>query len=85
MSGTTPAERAKRITSKFIYHPVLPVLGWTKATESVVAGGPAATWVLFAALVTVVWVFGRVLYRRLQDTADGADDALDGVTDGGDP
>lgn len=59
------------------------MLGWTKAVETVVAGGPTLNWVGYATLVTLVWVFGDELDRRMSDAVDAADDALDGVSDGG--
>jgi hypothetical protein len=87
MSGNTPRERAVNLGKKAVYYPTVPLLGWTKSVETVVAGGPTVRWGAFAALVTVVWVFAFVIYRHAREAADDADDALDGVTDGvgGDP
>lgn len=75
---STARKRTKRLTTKFISSPLFPVLGWTKVVETVVAGGPTANWTVYAAAITVVWVFGEELQRRLDDAADAADDALDG-------
>jgi len=86
MTGeTNPRERLKTLGKKAVYYPVFPLAGWTKVAETLVTGGPTLKFTAGAALVTVVWAFAFVAYRRLRDAADDADDALDAVTDGGDP
>lgn len=81
MTGTTPLSRAKTLGKKAVYYPTVPLLGWTKTVETVVAGGPTLNWAAFAAVVTVVWTFAFVLYRRAKDTADDAADAVEDATD----
>jgi hypothetical protein len=69
-------ERAKELTHQFTADPVLPMLGWTKAVESVVTGGPVLTWCLYAVIVTCAWIYADDLQRQ-------ASQAVDNVTDEG--
>ena len=39
-----PRKRAKQLTRKIASSPVLPLLGITKAVETVIAGGPTGRW-----------------------------------------
>lgn len=71
LSDASPRRRAKRLLTKFASSPVLPVLGWTKVAETVVAGGPMLNWIGYSVLVTVVWVFAD----EIREAADGFDDA----------
>jgi hypothetical protein len=74
-------QRCRTLTRKLTASPTLPLLGWTKAVESVVAAGPTLRWLGYAALVTVVWVAGDALQRRADDVVDEATDAVEEATD----
>lgn len=66
-------QRARELSRKLMSSPVLPVLGWTKAVEATVAGGPLLNWIAYAGVVTVVWIFADELQRRADDVADSVD------------
>ena len=70
MSDQTARQRIRGLTRKLTASPTLPLLGWTKCVETVVASGPTGRWAGYAALVTLVWIY-----------ADAIDDAVDEVTD----
>jgi hypothetical protein len=76
--------RTKRLTGKFTSDPVLPLLGWTKAAETVVTGqwNLLPRWTVYAVCVTVLWVAGVYLYAQVEDAADALQDAADDATDG---
>lgn len=73
-----PRKRAKQLTRKVASSPVLPLLGITKAVETVIAGGPTGRWLAYAGLVTIVWVFAEDLQRRAEDATETVQDAVDG-------
>lgn len=63
-------KRAKELTKQFTADPVLPMLGWTKAVESVVVGGPVLTWCVYAVLITGVWIYADDLQRRAEQASE---------------
>lgn len=65
-------ERTKRLATKVGASPVLPVLGWTKVLESVIAGGPTLTWAA-AGVVASIWF---VVAEDLVEYVAGADETL---------
>jgi hypothetical protein len=73
-----PRKRAKQLTRKVAASPVLPLLGITKAVETVIVGGPTTRWLAYAAIVTLVWVFAEDLQRRAEDATETVQDAVDG-------
>jgi hypothetical protein len=70
-------DRARRLLRKFAASPTLPILGWTKAVESLVAGGPLGRWLLYAALVTVLWTYAEDIQAAADDVVDEAATAID--------
>jgi hypothetical protein len=51
------------------------MLGWTKVVESYVVGSPHIhRWVLYASLMTVIWVGGVVIYETVEETVEDATD-----------
>lgn len=70
----TIRHRIRRLTTKLGSSPVLPVLGWTKAVETVVATGPTLRWVAYAVVVTGLWV-------AAEDLREAADDVAEEVTE----
>lgn len=50
----TVRKRVRQLTTKFAVSPVLPMLGWTKVVETIVAGGSTGNWIGYAGLVTLV-------------------------------
>lgn len=84
-SYSTVRSRTKALTAKFTSDPVLPLLGWTKAVETVVRGDVALLprWAAYAAVVTVLWVAGDYLYRQVEDATDAAADAVNDAADDG--
>lgn len=73
MIDRQPVRRARRLGTKLAASPVLPILGWTKVVESAVAGGPIANWALYAALVTLLWVFADDIYEAVESATDDSD------------
>jgi hypothetical protein len=72
-------DRARRLVRKFAASPTLPILGWTKMVETLVAGGPTIRWAGYAFAVTLVWIYAE----DIQTAADElADEAADTITDG---
>ena len=63
-------QRARKLSRKIASSPVLPVLGITKAVETVIAGGPTLRWLAYALLVTIVWIYADDLQRRAFITGD---------------
>lgn len=87
-SYSSVRSRVRSLTAKFTSDPVLPLLGWTKAVETVVRGDVALLprWTAYAAAVTLLWVAGVYLWEQVEDAADAAADAVNGDADtGGDP
>lgn len=70
-------QRARELVTELAATPVLPVLGYTKLAESLVASGPTINWLAYSLLVTVVWVFADDLRRRAADLESAAADAVD--------
>jgi len=71
--------RSKKLVRKFTTSPTLPILGWTKWVESIVtADAYFVRWLLYASLVTLVWISGVILWEAVQETAEDAVDSLDG-------
>jgi len=64
--------RVRTLTRKLMSSPTLPLLGWTKCVETIVAAGPTLRWALYASIVTVVWIVADWV-------AEAADDAVDGL------
>lgn len=69
-------ERARELITELASTPLLPVLGYTKFVEAVIAGGPEVNWLAYSIAVTVVWVFADDLKRRAEDLGDAAQDAV---------
>lgn len=74
--------RARQLTTKFLSSPLLPVLGWTKVVESVVASGPVHNWVVYAVAVTVLWIFADTIQEWSDQVTDQVEDEYDDVTGG---
>ena len=66
--------RARRLTTKFVASPVLPMLGWTKTVETLVAAGPTLRWGAYAIVVTLLWIYAE----DIRETADDVVDEVDG-------
>jgi len=75
-----PRQRARKLTTKIAASPVLPLLGYTKFIETLIAGGPTLRWLGYAVFATGVWVFADDLRRRAKDVTDAAQDAVDDAT-----
>lgn len=72
-------KRTRELSRKFFSSPTLPLLGWTKAVESVVTSGPILDWIVYAVLVTCVWIYADHLKRYVEDAADQAKETADEV------
>lgn len=70
-------ERSKELTAEVTSSPLLPILGWTKLIESVVASGPVLNWLVYAMALTVVYVFADELKRRMEYAAWQAEDMME--------
>ena len=77
-------QRATQLGAKLASSPVLPMLGFTKFVESIVATGPTGAWFAYCVLVTLGWVFADDIQRNMDRAGDGlqenverADEALD--------
>jgi hypothetical protein len=66
---------------KIVSSPVLPVLGWTKTVETLVASGPTLNWTAYALFVTVVWAYADTIHNTVESAVDAADDTLDDISD----
>jgi len=84
-SYSSVRSRCRSLTAKFTSDPVLPLLGWTKAVETVVTGQTALLprWTAYAATVTLLWVGGVYLWEQVEDAADAAADAVNDAADDG--
>lgn len=71
--GGQTRQRAKRLITKLLASPVLPVLGLTKCVETLVAGGPTLAWLGYSTLVTAIWVFADDIQQGLEELADEVD------------
>lgn len=49
--------RCKKLIVKLTSSPMLPILGWSKCVESVVAGGELTSWIVYTLIITAVWIF----------------------------
>jgi len=76
-----PRKRARKLTTKIASSPVLPLLGFTKFIETLIAGGPTLRWLAYSIIVTAIWVFADDLRRRAEDVTEAAQDAVDEATD----
>lgn len=36
---------------------MLPILGWTKSIEAIVAGGELVSWIIYTCIITLLWIF----------------------------
>ncbi|WP_436933678.1 hypothetical protein [Halovenus marina] len=77
MSDQTARQRIRSLSRKLTSSPTLPLLGWTKAVETIVATGPTRRWAAYAGLVTLLWVYAD----QLSEAADGVSDAVEEATD----
>jgi hypothetical protein len=55
--------------------PTLPLLGWTKCVETIVASGPTLRWAVYAAIVTTFWIVADWLAEAADDVSDTVDEA----------
>jgi hypothetical protein len=69
--------RARELARKLASSPVLPVLGYTKTVETIVASGPTLNWLVYSLFVTGVWVFADDLQRTADAATDSVQDAVD--------
>jgi uncharacterized membrane protein YdbT with pleckstrin-like domain len=49
---------------------MLPILGWSKVVESIIAGGPLLNWIAYATLVTLIWIFADDIERAADEITD---------------
>jgi len=76
-----PRKRTRQLVQKLFTSPTLPLLGWTKAVESVVTAGPIVQWLFYAAAVTVLWVGADTLQEAADDVTDDVADAVEDTVD----
>jgi len=69
--------RVKQLSTKLAASPVLPVLGYTKVAETIVAGGPTLNWAVYAVAVTFLWIFAD----DIQESAEEVTENVQGVVD----
>lgn len=84
----TPTARLRRLATKLLGDPVVPVLAWTKAVELTVLGDEnALAFLAFGVVSTAVWVVADDIRERAEDVAEEvaetADEVADRATDGG--
>jgi len=70
-------KRVKQLSTKLASSPVLPVLGYTKVAETVVAGGPTLNWLAYSLAVTLVWISADDIQRSAESLGEAAQDAVD--------
>lgn len=75
--GGQTRRRAKQLTAKLASSPTLPLLGYTKVAETIVAGGSTLNWLAYASLVTLVWVFADDIQQGMEDLGEVAQDVVD--------
>jgi hypothetical protein len=63
-------QRARKLVVKLTASPMLPILGWSKVVESIIAAGPLGNWIAYAAIVTVLWVFADDIERAADEITD---------------
>jgi len=63
-------QRARKLVVKLTASPMLPILGWSKVVESIIAGGPLVNWIVYAAIATVLWVFADDIERAADEITD---------------
>jgi len=76
LDGST-RQRARELAVKFTASPMLPILGWSKVVESVIAGGPLPNWILYAVVVTIIWIFADDIDRAAEDIEQAAEEVVD--------
>jgi uncharacterized membrane protein YdbT with pleckstrin-like domain len=69
LDGST-RQRARELAVKFTASPMLPILGWSKVVESIIAGGSLGNWVIYAVVVTVIWIFADDIERAAEEVVD---------------
>ena len=57
--------RLERIFGKVFGSPMLPLLAWGKAFETVIVGGPLIVWAVTAVVSTVVYVIAEDFYEYI--------------------
>ena len=68
--GGATRQRARKLVVKLTASPMLPILGWSKVVESIIAAGPLGNWIAYAAIVTVLWVFADDIERAADEITD---------------
>lgn len=76
--NVTSKRRWRELTTEVLSSPLLPILGWTKLVESMVVNGPVLNWLVYALVVTALYVFADELRRRLSDAAEHAESMVEG-------
>lgn len=67
--------RVRQLTRKLLGTPTLPLLGWTKAVESLITAPETIPWwVGYSVVVTALWVFA-------DDIRDAAEEAVEDVAE----
>lgn len=77
IQSDTVRTRTRTLVRKLTSSPTLPLLGWTKAVETVVAAGPTLRWIAYAALVTAIWIAADWVAEAADDAVDDLE-AIDG-------
>jgi len=67
---TSPRARARQLILKLTASPLLPVLGYTKTVETLVAGGPTRNWLAYAVFVTLLWIVADDLHDAAAEAMD---------------
>lgn len=70
-------KRVKQLSTKLASSPVLPVLGYTKVAETIVAGGPTLNWAAYAVAVTFLWIFADDIQRSAEEVTENVQDVVD--------
>ena len=70
-------KRVKQLSTKLASSPVLPVLGYTKVAETIVAGGPTLNWAVYAVAVTFLWIFADDIQRSAEEVTENVQDVVD--------
>lgn len=81
MSDQTARQRIRQLLRKLTSSPTLPLLGWTKTVETIVATGPTMRWTHYSTVVTAIWVYAYELSAAADNVADAAEDAVEEATD----
>lgn len=81
MPDHTARQRVRDLGRKLLASPTLPLLGWTKAVETIVASGPTTRWALYAGIVTLAWIYADSLQQTAGDAVDAAEDVVDEATE----